>query len=157
MKETPETISPILLDIKQVCQLLNISRSKFYELKEAGKIGPPQVGLSRKALYRKDEIERWIQLKFPNKKQWSKIMNKDNKFENKCIINIQNFNGVLENVQSNNIQNGNNLNCINYNDKKQYKKVLTKKNNILKEIFTLLKNVIALFKFIKIFILKILF
>ncbi len=84
-------------------------------------------------------------------------MKKDSNYENKCIINIQNFNGVLENVQSQNIRNGNNMNCNNNNDNKQNKKVLTKKNNILKEIFIFIKKTIALFKFIKIFILKLFF
>jgi predicted DNA-binding transcriptional regulator AlpA len=67
---TPEKIAPALLDISQVCQLLNISRAEFYRLDESGKFAPLSTGLCRKRLYIRDEIESWIRAGLPHRKIW---------------------------------------------------------------------------------------
>lgn len=66
-------IEPALLTIPQVCQLLNISRAEFYRLNQSGKFAPLQVGLCRKVLYLKTEIESWIQAGCPHRKIWQTI------------------------------------------------------------------------------------
>lgn len=66
----PLRIEPALLTIPQVCQLLNISRAEFYRLNQSGKFAPLQVGLCRKVLYLKTEIESWIQAGCQHRRQW---------------------------------------------------------------------------------------
>ena len=66
----PLQIEPALLTIEQACQLLNISRAEFYRLNASGKFAPLSVGLCRKVLYRKDEIEDWIRAGCPRRKIW---------------------------------------------------------------------------------------
>lgn len=68
--KTPEKIVPALLTIPQVCQLLNISRAEFYRLNQSGKFAPLSVGLCRKVLIRKDEIEHWVRAGCPHRRQW---------------------------------------------------------------------------------------
>ena len=73
MQTNPEILSPALLTIEQTCQLLNISRAEFYRLNASGKFAPLSVGLCRKVLYRKDEIESWIRAGLPHRKIWSTL------------------------------------------------------------------------------------
>jgi predicted DNA-binding transcriptional regulator AlpA len=68
--ESPETMSPALLTIPQLCQFLNISRAEFYRLDASGKFAPLSIGLCRKRLYVRAEIERWIQAGLPHRKVW---------------------------------------------------------------------------------------
>ena len=67
---TPEKIPAALLTIEQTCQFLNISRAEYYRLNASGKFAPLSVGLCRKVLYRKDEIEAWIKANLPHRKLW---------------------------------------------------------------------------------------
>lgn len=67
---TPEAIQPALLNIEQVCQLLNISRAEFYRLDQTGKFAPLSTGLCRKRLYIRVEIENWIAAGLPHRKVW---------------------------------------------------------------------------------------
>jgi excisionase family DNA binding protein len=71
--ETPEKIQPELLTISQVCELLNISRAEFYRLDSTGKFAPLSVGLCRKRLYLRTEIENWIEAGLPHRKLWQTI------------------------------------------------------------------------------------
>jgi predicted DNA-binding transcriptional regulator AlpA len=73
---TPEKLSPALITIEQTCQLLNISRAEWYRLNQSGVFAPLSVGLCRKVLYRKDEIESWIRAGLPHRRQWQ-FMKKD--------------------------------------------------------------------------------
>ena len=68
---SPERIQPALLTISQVCQLLNISRAEFYRLDQTGKFAPLSIGLCRKRLYVRAEIENWIVAGLPHRKVWS--------------------------------------------------------------------------------------
>ena len=70
MVEKSEKIEPALLIILQVCEYLNISRAEFYRLDAGGKFAPLQIGLCRKRLYLKTEIEDWLKAKCPHRKQW---------------------------------------------------------------------------------------
>jgi len=68
--ENPEKIEPALLTIPQVCGLLNISRAEFYRLNATGKFAPLQIGLCRKVLYLRSEVEAWLKAKCPHRRQW---------------------------------------------------------------------------------------
>jgi excisionase family DNA binding protein len=68
--EAPIKIEPALLTIPQVCELLNISRAEFYRLNQSGKFAPLQIGLCRKVLYLRSEVEDWLSKKCPHRRQW---------------------------------------------------------------------------------------
>jgi predicted DNA-binding transcriptional regulator AlpA len=67
---------PVLLPISDLCCLLSISRSSFFSLKSAGRIGPVPVRLSSKQLYLRSEIESWLLARdartgsLPTREQW---------------------------------------------------------------------------------------
>ncbi len=65
------TITPALVTIAQVCELLNISRAEFYRLDASGKFAPLSVGLCRKRLYLRSEVENWLRQGLPHRKIWS--------------------------------------------------------------------------------------
>lgn len=68
--ETAAKIEPALLTIPQVCSLLNISRAEFYRLDMTGKFAPLPVGLCRKRLYLRSEVEDWLSEKCPHRRVW---------------------------------------------------------------------------------------
>jgi predicted DNA-binding transcriptional regulator AlpA len=63
-------IEPALLTIDQTCQLINVKRAHFYNLRASGKFAPLPVNLSRKVLYVRTEIESWIRAGLPHRKIW---------------------------------------------------------------------------------------
>lgn len=70
MNTEAPTIQPALLTILQVCEYLNISRAEFYRLDQSGKFAPLSVGLCKKRLYLRTEIESWLETGLPHRKQW---------------------------------------------------------------------------------------
>jgi excisionase family DNA binding protein len=76
MINSSNTIQPELLTISDVCQMLNISRAEFYKLNASGKFAPLKIGLCRKVLYNKTEIENWIRAGCVHRKQWQTMKGK---------------------------------------------------------------------------------
>ena len=74
-KQSPERlqIEPELLSIEQTCQLINVQRATFYKLRASGKLAPLPVGLCRKVLYHRGEIQEWIQAGCPDRKIWQSV------------------------------------------------------------------------------------
>jgi len=70
-----EKIQPALLTIPQVCEYLNIARATFYKINATGAFGllPIRLGTCRKVLYRRDEIDNWIQSGCPHRKVWQSM------------------------------------------------------------------------------------
>jgi excisionase family DNA binding protein len=71
MSSDASTIQPALLTIAQVCELLNISRAEFYRLDASGKFAPLGVGLCRKRLYPRHELDNWVRAGCPHRRIWS--------------------------------------------------------------------------------------
>jgi len=67
---TSEKIEPALLTIPQVCQLINVGRAELYRLKASGAFAPLPVGLCRKVLYLRSEVEDWLSKKCPHRRVW---------------------------------------------------------------------------------------
>lgn len=68
--ENNNALQPALLTISNVCTLMNISKAEFYRLNSSGKFAPLPVGLCRKVLYLRAEVEAWIAAKCPHRKLW---------------------------------------------------------------------------------------
>ncbi len=68
--EAPVKIEPALWGIPQVIQYLNICRAEFYRWDASGKFAPLPLGLCRKRLYLRSEVEDWLKAKCPHRKLW---------------------------------------------------------------------------------------
>ncbi|MCP4614102.1 MAG: helix-turn-helix domain-containing protein [Planctomycetes bacterium] len=70
--ETLEKIQPALLTIPQVCEYLNISRASFYKINATGAFGllPVKLGICRKVLYSRFELDAYIRAGCPHRKIW---------------------------------------------------------------------------------------
>jgi len=71
---TTETakIEPALLTIPQVCEYLNIKRATFYKINATGAFGllPVRLGICKKVLYSRDELNTYVKSGCPHRKQW---------------------------------------------------------------------------------------
>ena len=76
--ESPERIEPLLLDIQQVCEYLNIARATFYKINATGAFGllPIKLGTCRKILYSRAELDAFVRAGCPHRKQWQ-VQRKD--------------------------------------------------------------------------------
>lgn len=70
MTNESSTIQPELLIIPDVCKMMNISRAEYYKLNASGRFAPLQIGLCRKVLYQRAEVEAWLAAKCPHRRQW---------------------------------------------------------------------------------------
>lgn len=62
--------NPLLIDAKQVAELLGIGRSLLYEMQSAGRLGPMPIRLGRAVRWRKEEIESWVAEGCPSRTRW---------------------------------------------------------------------------------------
>ena len=67
--------NPLLLSAEDAATLLGISRSLFYSLHSAGKVGPLPIRLNRRTLWSRKELELWVDNDCPTRPQWQKIKN----------------------------------------------------------------------------------
>ncbi len=62
----------LLIPDTAVAALAGVSRAHWQRLRAAGKV-PPSIRLGRKVLWRRLEIEAWIEAGCPDGKTWSAI------------------------------------------------------------------------------------
>lgn len=66
-------IEPIALDIDHAAALIGISRSMFYELMDAGKIGPMGVKFGPKCVrFPLAELRAWAEAGMPSREIWQR-------------------------------------------------------------------------------------
>jgi predicted DNA-binding transcriptional regulator AlpA len=61
---------PILVDTRQAVALCGSSLATWHRLRAAGKIGPEPVRLGGRVLWRRTELEAWIEAGCPPRKEW---------------------------------------------------------------------------------------
>jgi len=80
-----DKIEPILLNVKQVSQLLNISVRYVYILHTHKKF-PSPIKLGRRNLWHKESLEMWVRLNCPDQKVAEKMLNQArNKIQSKRV------------------------------------------------------------------------
>jgi excisionase family DNA binding protein len=57
----PVQIEPLLISAEDAARLLGISRSKFYELYNSGRLGVLPIKLGRRSLWRVSELREWVE------------------------------------------------------------------------------------------------
>ena len=60
---------PLLLSADESARLCGIGRSHWFSLHSAGKV-PLPVKLGRRTLWRKNELEEWIEKNCPPRQKW---------------------------------------------------------------------------------------
>ena len=63
-------MEPILISADDSAQLLGIGRTLFYSMHSSGRLGPLPIKLGRRSLWNRKEIENWVELGCPARKQW---------------------------------------------------------------------------------------
>ena len=66
------TEAPLLLNAAQAAELCGVSRSLWWSLHSAGRV-PKPYRLNRRTLWRRSELERWIQAGLPSRERWVAI------------------------------------------------------------------------------------
>lgn len=61
---------PLLLSVSDICTLLNIQRTLFYNLVSTGAFGPLPVRLGRRRLYKRSDVMRFIELNCPPRERF---------------------------------------------------------------------------------------
>jgi len=62
--------TPLLLSVEHVCELLGIRRTLFYSMIQTGRFGPLPLKLGRRRMYRRLDVERWIELGAPSREKF---------------------------------------------------------------------------------------
>jgi predicted DNA-binding transcriptional regulator AlpA len=68
----PPVNSILLLSADQAAQLLSIGRSLFWSMHSSGKT-PLPVKLGRRTLWRRRELEAWVEAGCPGREHWQQI------------------------------------------------------------------------------------
>jgi len=62
--------NPLLLSVDDTCKLLNIHRTLFYSMISTGQFGPLPLRLGRRRMYRRADVERWIEFGAPAREKF---------------------------------------------------------------------------------------
>lgn len=71
-----ESVLPLLIGAKSVAVLLSISRSTLYEWCAAGRV-PAPVKIGGRTLWRRVEIEAWVEAGCPGRARWGAMYRAD--------------------------------------------------------------------------------
>lgn len=62
--------SPKLTGVNNACLMLGITRSTYFNMRAAGRIGPQEIRFGAKILLRVAELDDWIEAGCPPRRQW---------------------------------------------------------------------------------------
>jgi excisionase family DNA binding protein len=68
-----QKIELLLLSAKEAAKLLGICRNHFYTLHNSGRLGPLPIRLGRRVLWSRKELEAWIAVECPARRQWQQL------------------------------------------------------------------------------------
>ena len=68
----------LLVSADTGAKLLGIGRSHFYGLHSSGRLGPMPVKLGNRTLWRRKDLELWVDAGCPGRQQWQDRTNKLN-------------------------------------------------------------------------------
>ena len=66
-------LEPLAVDAQQAAKLLGLSRSMFYKMAEAGRIGPQGVQLGKCKRYSLAELRAWTAAGMPRRELWEQM------------------------------------------------------------------------------------
>ena len=60
----------ILIGVNEAANILDIGRSKLYEMHSSGRLGPMPIRLGRSLKWRRSEMLAWIEAGCPSRERW---------------------------------------------------------------------------------------
>lgn len=60
----------LLLDAPRAARFIGVGRTHFYAMHSSGRLGPMPVNLGRRTLWRKKELEAWVDNDCPGREKW---------------------------------------------------------------------------------------
>jgi predicted DNA-binding transcriptional regulator AlpA len=63
-------MNPLLISADESAQMLGIGRTLFYSMHSSGRLGPMPIKLGRRSLWNRKEMEEWVGLGCPARRQW---------------------------------------------------------------------------------------
>jgi predicted DNA-binding transcriptional regulator AlpA len=71
MAQTKQTTEkPLLLNANQAAEILNLSRTGFYNLRITGRFPLKPVSINSKILFKRADVEKWVSAGCPPAKEW---------------------------------------------------------------------------------------
>jgi predicted DNA-binding transcriptional regulator AlpA len=64
------TNDALLVDVVELARMLSVGRTSIFRMQHAGLLGPRPVRLCRRVLWRKAEVERWVEAGCPPRTRW---------------------------------------------------------------------------------------
>lgn len=61
---------PLLVSADELCQMLSVGKSLFYEMKQSGRFGPVAIHFGRRVVWRRSEVESWVEAGCPCRDEW---------------------------------------------------------------------------------------
>ena len=80
MTENTQTMTPLLINVEQAAALLGVGRSLFYSMHSSGTLGPLPIRLGRRVLWRRNELEDWINAGCPARHEWIQNNNESEQY-----------------------------------------------------------------------------
>ena len=65
-----EANRPLLLSADRAAKLIGVGRTHFYGMHGSGRLGPLPVRLGKRALWRRSELESWVNGGCPSRERW---------------------------------------------------------------------------------------
>lgn len=74
-----ELLTSLLVDAKTAARMLSMSRSKFYSLRDSGRLGPQAIFIDSRPRFSVAELQEWVTVGCPKREEWSRRNNGDGK------------------------------------------------------------------------------
>ena len=75
--QTTDAVQTLLVGEKQAFEMLGIRQTLFREMAASGRFGPMPIKLGRRKLWRKSDIEKWVQLGCPARQQFLELIGQE--------------------------------------------------------------------------------
>jgi predicted DNA-binding transcriptional regulator AlpA len=63
---------PLLVSAADAAKMIGLSRAMFYSLHSSGALGPLPLAFGRRRLWKRSELERWVDANCPPREEWMK-------------------------------------------------------------------------------------
>lgn len=73
MSKTTPAIEPALLTVEQTYTYLGIGKTLFYSMQSSARFGVLPLRLGKRVLYRRAELDSYIEAGMPSRKVWQEI------------------------------------------------------------------------------------
>jgi len=73
VNQNNDNLMGLLLSAEHAADLLDVSVRHFYALHSSGRLGPLPIRLGRRTLWRRSDLEAWVQNGCPAREKWESV------------------------------------------------------------------------------------